>query len=87
MGEEKLVKEIYERVYDDKSLGNNGFGGKYLGNFEVIQQVMEDGWTEVFVGRKIEDDQIYLIMSGEVTGFNSGSIYEVYPLYSLMLRK
>ena len=78
---EPEVRKIYDRFYDDQTKQKNA---KLLGEFQVIEQIMEDGYDELFIGRNIESGDICLIKGYEVCYYNSGMGYAVYPLKNLL---
>lgn len=71
------VRKVYDRFYDDQSKQGNA---TLLGEFEVIEHILEDGWDELFIGRNVSTGEICLIKGSEVCFVNSGIAYTVYPL-------
>lgn len=45
------VRDVYDRFYDDHHKQPNA---KLLGKFQVIEQVEDDGWDELFIGRNVD---------------------------------
>lgn len=80
------IRNVYSMVYDSPERGNNGYGD-YLGTFNVIQQITEDGWDDTFIAQDVKTNEICLILSHEVCGFGGGISYQVYPLPSITLKE
>lgn len=72
------VTKIYSMIYDSPKYGNNGLG-EYLGEFERVHQLREDGWVDDFIGINTETNERCLILSREVCGHGGGIAYRVIP--------
>jgi hypothetical protein len=75
---EVKTRKIYERVYDKQNDKDN----VYLGEFEVLQQLHgdENEYSELFVGKNVQTNKVYLIEGVEVCGFNGGTRYSCVEL-------
>lgn len=71
--------------YDNQQHGNNGLG-TYLGEFKNIKQLREDGWVDDFIAAD-RANNIYLVLSTEITGYASGIAYEAIPIPELTLKE
>ena len=71
-----MAKKIYQRAYDNpKDTSGKLKPNKYLGEFEVVEQITEDMYAEEFIGKK--DGKYYLVKGVEVSGFyhpNQGGV-------------
>jgi len=80
---QKDMKRIYERMYDGKPEGFSSatLPNKFLGTFEVKQQLHEDAWEEQFIGIKQEDGKYYFVegeeVSGRFTPEKGGMVYSI----------
>lgn len=74
---------IYDRIYDDQSKQKDA---KLLGIFQVIEEIEEDGYSELFVGRNVDTGDVCLIRGREVCYIDSGIIYTIFPLKHLYVR-
>ena len=73
--------KVYRMVYDDTTRGDCGNGcDGFLGEFEVLILLLEDGWRYDFIGRNIADNKLYSIRSWEVCGVGGGMGSCVEPL-------
>ena len=75
------IRTIYDRFYDNPDKQKNA---KLIGTFQVIEQIEEDGWDEIFVGRNVDTDEVCLIKGREVCFIDSGTAYSVYPISNVM---
>lgn len=74
--------EIYKRIYDnDLNKDGSKKSNEFLGEFEIIETIFEDGYSSQRIG--FAGDKVYLIDEIEVTGWNSGSRFEVKELSSV----
>lgn len=80
--EYKIVK-VYNRFYDDQSKQKDA---TLLGTFQIIEEIEEDGWDELFVGRNVDTDEICLIRGREICFIDSGTAYTVFPLKHLCVK-
>lgn len=78
------VRKVYDRFYDDQSKQPNA---KLLGTFQVIEQIEEDGWDELFIGRNVDTEEVCLIMGREVCFIDSGTAYTIFPLKHLCVKE
>ena len=83
MSEESKTVKVYHREYDDKSRGNNGLEG-FLGEFEVIQEIVNDAWVYSFIGRNIINNKLYFIDSHEITGIGGGTLNNLIELSDII---
>lgn len=79
MSEDNKTVKIYHREYDDKTRGDNGLEG-FLGEFEVIQEIVDDAWVYSFIGRNIINNKLYFIDSHEITGIGGGTLNNLIEL-------
>ena len=77
------VRKVYDRFYDDQSKQPNA---ELLGTFQVIEQIEEDCWSELFIGRNVDTNEICLIRGTEVCYVNSGTVYSIFPLKHLCVK-
>lgn len=77
-------RKIYTRWYDNNELNIDKYR-RELGEFKVIEQLLEDAWTDVFIGADKNGD-IYLINGTEVCGYMGGISYNVKKIETLCLK-
>ena len=77
------IKKIFSRAYDNP-IDNDGNDkpNEFIGEFFVIQQIEEDGYSEIFIGNPTDpaDHRLFLIVGTEVVGVNGGTRYNYYQL-------
>lgn len=78
------IRAVYDRFYDDQSKQPSA---RLLGTFEIIEEIEEDGWDEMFIGRNVDTGEVCLIRGREVCFINSGTSYTVFPLTHLCVKE
>ncbi|HEY5590638.1 MAG TPA: hypothetical protein VIK55_06430 [Paludibacter sp.] len=74
--------EIHKRNYDNEfnKDGSKKFN-EFLGEFDIIETLFEDSYSSQRIG--VAGDKVYLIDEIEVSGYSSGSRFEVKELSSV----
>lgn len=82
-----VVRDIYEMSYD-RDFNEDGTmrPNKHLGRFEVVSVISDDGYSEEFIGNKLDiktnkpTGKIFRIIGREKTGIGGGTKYKIEPV-------
>lgn len=83
----KQFEAIYRRYYDNElDKDGNKKPNELLGTFEIIETIEEDSYSSIKIGRRKNTQKLYLIKEREVSYYNAGSSYQIYPINKLSIK-
>lgn len=81
---DKPFVEVWERIYDNPlDDDGNKKPNTLLGNFWIVEKILDDMYSEQFIGLRSQDSQLYFVEGREVSFHNGGTRYTIKPLPEL----